>query len=305
MDPGTLTPQTFTVADTFTGNAINGMVQVDPTGTSASFVPQPNLPVGRNFLVQLHTTIEDQSGNSLTSTGGDGFGFTTSFTADTTAPQVVGMSPSNGATGVPLNSLVVLQFSKPLNVISVSQGLQVQAGGQTVPGAIALSASNQLVTFTPTGGLAANTTYTISITSEITNVGGLALANPQTFSLTTGTASDTTTPSVATVAPQDAATGVPTNGVVQLQFSKPIDPFTVTNATLQVLAGNTIVPGAISVSSDGQSATFTPSGPLSAFTIYDMEATNGITIRKATRWHSLNRGLRRAPQRPARHRRCN
>ncbi len=277
MDPGTLTPQTFTVADTFTGNAINGMVQVDPTGTSASFVPQPNLPVGRNFLVQLHTTIEDQSGNSLTSTGGDGFGFTTSFTADTTAPQVVGMSPSNGATGVPLNSLVVLQFSKPLNVISVSQGLQVQAGGQTVPGAIALSASNQLVTFTPTGGLAANTTYTISITSEITNVGGLALANPQTFSLTTGTASDTTTPSVATVAPQDAATGVPTNGVVQLQFSKPIDPFTVTNATLQVLAGNTIVPGAISVSSDGQSATFTPSGPLSAFTIYDMEATNGIT----------------------------
>ena len=278
MDPGTLTPQTFTVADTFTGNAINGMVQVDPTGTTASFVPQPNLPVGRTFLVQLHTTIEDQAGNSLTSTGADTFSFTTSFTADTTAPQVVGMSPSNGATGVPLNSLIVLQFSKPLDVISVSQGLQVQVGGQAVPGAIALSSGNQLVTFTPTGGLAANTTYTISLTSQIADVGGLALANPQSFSLTTGAATDATTPSVATVSPQNSATGVPVNGIVQVEFSKTVDPFTVTTATLQVLVGNnSIVPGTISVSSDGLTATFTPSVTLSAFTIYQVEATTGIT----------------------------
>lgn len=278
MDPGTLTPQTFTVADTFTGKAINGMVQVDPTGTTASFVPQPNLAVGRTFLVQLHTTIDDQAGNSLTSTGADTFSFTTSFSADTTAPQVVGMSPSNGAAGVPLNSLIVLQFSKPLDVISVSQGLKVQAGGQMVPGAIALSSGNQLVTFMPTGGLGANTTYTISITSQITDVGGLALSNPQSFSLTTGAATDATTPSVATVSPQNAATGVPVNGIVQVQFSKAVDPFTVTTASLQALVGsNTVVPGTISVSNDGLTATFTPSSTLSAFTLYQVEATTGIT----------------------------
>jgi RHS repeat-associated protein len=276
MDPATLTLQDFTVTDDVTGTLVPGMIQVDPTGTTASFVPQGFLGVGRTFGVNLNSSlIDDSSGNSNSSLYS--FTFTTSFTADTTAPQMLGMSPTNGATAVPLNALIVLEFSKPLDVMSVSNGLQVESGGQPVAGAIALSNSNQQITFTPLSALAANTTYSVVTTSQITDIGGLALANPGTFSLTTGTITDTTTPSVTSVSPSNTETGVPTNGVVQLQFSKPVDPWTVTSATFQVTYATGVpIPGTVSVSTNGQTATFTPSTPLNSFTTYYVQPTSGI-----------------------------
>ena len=277
MDPATLTLQDFTVLDGVTGNTVPGMIQVDPTGTTASFIPQGYLAVGRAFSVSLNSSlIDDSSGNSLNPSGAY-FTFTTSFTADTTAPQMLGMSPANGATAVPLNALIVLEFSKPLDVLTVSNGLQVESGGQPVAGAIALSNGNQQITFTPQGGLAASTTYTVVTTSQITDVGGLALANPGTFSLTTGTVTDATTPSVTSVSPSATQTGVPVNAVVQLHFSKPVDPFTVTPATFPITYGtNGVLAGTVAVSTDGQTATFTPSAQLNSFTTYYVEATGGI-----------------------------
>jgi len=274
MDPSTLTLQDFTVTDDVTGNLVPGMIQVDPTGTTASFVPQGFLGVGRTFGVEL-SSCKDSSGNSLGSN--TNFTFTTSFTPDTTAPQMLGMSPSNGATTVALNALIVLEFSKPLDVMGVSNGLQVKSGGQPIQGAIALSNSNEQLTFTPLGGLTANTTYTIVTTSQITDVGGLALANPGTLSLTTGTVTDTTTPSVTSVSPSINQTGVPVNAIVQLHFSKPVDPWTITTATFQITyATGAPIPGTVLVSSNGQTATFTPGGQLNSFSTYYVQATFGI-----------------------------
>jgi RHS repeat-associated protein len=276
MDPATLTPQSFGVTDPVTG-PVAGTVEVDATGTIASFVPQVYLAVGRTYGVGLATNlVEDSSGNYLAG-GNTGFDFTTAFAADTTPPQIVATSPVNGATAVPQNALMVLAFSKPLNVISVSNGVQVQAGGQNIGGAIALSNSSQEVTFTPSGGLAANTAYTVTTTSEITDVGGLALSNPGSFTLTTGNTNDNTTPTVVSVSPTNLETEVPTNAVVQLQFSKSIDPLTVTSSTFQMTYGtNGVVSGTISVSADDLTATFTPSGPLQAFTSYYVQVSSGI-----------------------------
>jgi hypothetical protein len=278
MDPATFTLHSFTVTDDVTGNLVPGIIQVDATGTTASFIPQGFLAVGRTFAVNLESypAIDDSSGNSLNPSGA-AFNFTTSFTADTTAPQMLGMSPANGATAVPLNALIVLEFSKPLDVIGASNGLQVKSGGQPIQGAIALSNSNQQLTFTPLGGLTANTTYTIVTTSQITDVGGLALANPGTLSLTTGTVTDTTTPSVTSVSPSINQTGVPVNAIVQLHFSKPVDPWTITTATFQITyPTGAPIPGTVLVSSNGQTATFTPGGQLNSFSTYYVQATFGI-----------------------------
>ena len=147
MDPSTLTPQSFTVTDPIEGH-VSGLIQVDPTGTTASFIPQGFLAVGRTFSVNVSSIAEDYAGNSVQGNG-TSFTFATAFTADTTAPRMVGTSPSSGSTAVPLNALIILEFSKPIDVISVSKGLSVVSDGQPVPGAIALSNSNQQVTFTP------------------------------------------------------------------------------------------------------------------------------------------------------------
>jgi YD repeat-containing protein len=227
----------------------------------------------------MSSTIKDSSGNAL---GGSGtsFSFTTAFAPDTTAPQVLGVSPTNGATAVPLNALVVLTFSKPLDPVSVSTGFQVEDAGQPVAGGMALSNGNQQITFTPQGGLAANTTYTVVVPAQITDVGGLALANPATFTFVSGTATDATTPSVTLVSPGNYAVGLPTNGEVQIQFNKPIDPLTVTSTTFQVSPNGSGIPaavGTISVSPNGQTATFSPSAPLDSATLYVVVASNGIT----------------------------
>jgi len=64
---------------------------------------------------------------------------------------------------------------------------------------------------------------------------------------------------------------VPTNTAVELKFSKRIDQLTVTNSTFFInpRTGSTVfVPGTISVSADGLSVVFTPTGPLVPGTNY-------------------------------------
>ena len=281
MDPATLMPtsQSFEITDDVSGLLVSGTVDVDPTGTLATFVPQQALGVDRQFQVTLSSTIQDASGNGLSGSG-TSFSFTTAFAPDTTSPQVLGVSPANGASAVPVNALVVLTFSKPLDPISVTTAFQVESAGQPVAGGIALSNGNQQITFTPQGGLAANTTYTVAVPAQITDVGGLALSNPATYSFVTGSATDSTTPSVTLVSPANYAVGLSTNGEVQLQFSKPINPLTVTSTTFEVSPNGSGIPpavGTISVSANGQTATFSPSAPLDSATLYVVQASSGIT----------------------------
>jgi len=220
------TSQSFNVTDDVSGQLVSGTVQVDPTGTIATFVPQQALAVDHQFQVTLSSTTQDSSGNGLSGSG-TSFSFTTAFAPDTTSPRVLGVSPANGATAVPTNALVVLTFSKPLDPISVTTSFQVESAGQPVAGGIALSNGNEQITFTPQGGLAGNTTYSVVVPAQITDVGGLALSNPATYTFVTGSATDSSTPTVTLVSPANYAVGLPTNGEVQLQFSKPINPLTV------------------------------------------------------------------------------
>ncbi len=287
MDPATLTPQDFIITDEVTGNSVPGMVQVDPTGTIVSFVPQGFLGVGRTFSVELESwLITDSSGNNLTGSG-TYFAFTASFAADSTGPQLLGSFPANAGTSVPLNAVIVLEFNKPLDVISVSNGLEVQAAGQFIAGAIAVSGSNQRVTFTPMGGLAPNTSYTVTTTSQITDVGGLSLTDPGSFSFITGSVNDNTTLSVTSVSPSNNESGVPVNTIVQLQFNKAVDPWTVTPATLQLTSGTSApFAGTVSVSPDGLMATFTPSQQLSSFTDYYITASGISDMEGNLIWNS-------------------
>ncbi|HKV91756.1 MAG TPA: Ig-like domain-containing protein [Candidatus Angelobacter sp.] len=274
VDPSSLTAQTFQIFDSQTGQRVPGMLQVDASGFTASFVPQALYPVGRTMIVELNGVLDLTENHFPFSE----FFFTTGFAPETQGPAVVAVSPANGAAGVPVNSQVVAQFSEPLSVITATTGFQVLQGGTQVLGAIALSNGNTQLTFTPVSPLSPNTLYTISVTSQITDVAENPLSNPGTFTFMTGAVADNTTPTVTTVSPANGATGVPTNAVIQLQFSKRVDALTVSTADFVVAPSATSipVPGTIAVSADGLTATFTPSAPLNPSTNYFMEATGGI-----------------------------
>ncbi len=183
VDPASLTPQTFYLVDSVSGKTWPGMLQVDPSGFTASFVPQTPFSAGRLYYVYLTSGILDITQNNFT---GAFFEFTTGFGPQTQGPQLLGLSPQKNATGAPLNSLVVAQFNEPISVISATTGLQLQQGGTPLPGAIALSNGNTLLTFTPVAALNPSTVYTIAVTNQITDVAENPLMNPGSFTFTTG-----------------------------------------------------------------------------------------------------------------------
>jgi hypothetical protein len=69
-----------------------------------------------------------------------------------------------------------------------------------------------------------------------------------------------------------------TNALIQVQFSKRVDPLTVNTSDFEVLlqGASVPIPGTISVSADGQTATFTPSSPLNPSTGYFINVSSSI-----------------------------
>jgi hypothetical protein len=128
--------------------------------------------------------------------------------------------------------------------------------------------------FIPASNLAYNTVYTVTITTGVKDLAGNALAAPYTLSWTTGTAPDTTAPTVNSAIPTNLATGVATNSAITAVFSEMLDPLTITNVTFTLKQGTAPVSGTVNYA--GVTATFTPSSSLAASTVYTATITTVV-----------------------------
>ena len=227
--------------------------------------------------------LRDLAGNS----GFYSFSFTTGTTADTTAPQVMGVSPGDGFADVPINAKVTILFDEPIQPLSIDQVTLTGTGPVEVNRA--LLNANRLLILTPRVPLAANTLHSLDI-NGVRDLAGNTLVSPITTSFTTGAEADLRSPTVTTVTPANTATGVPTTTTVEIRFSEPIDRNSVGLSEFQLLNPSfTPVAGTIVVAADALSATFTPSSPLApsgvhrprAFNILDL-AGNVITFFQST-----------------------
>ena len=77
IDPASMTPASFSIVDYSTGLPVSGTIQVDPSGLTAAFVPDPALPIGRTFHTDFSTAIKDVAGNNLPSL--QSFSFSTGY----------------------------------------------------------------------------------------------------------------------------------------------------------------------------------------------------------------------------------
>jgi hypothetical protein len=277
IDPGTVNNNTLFIQDDFTFQQVAGTATVSADGRTISFLPSAPLAVSRTFSVFFaFRGITDLSGNQVDCSVLCNYSFTTGTTTDVAGPGVVGVSPVDGLTGVPINAQVVVGFNEPVDALTINQ-VTLSGGGGTVNVIRRLSNADQTLTLAPVVPLNANTTYTVSVTG-VQDLSGNALIAPLTTSFTTGAGADLTPPTVATVSPANGAGGVPTNTLIQLQFSKRVDSLTVSTADFLVFPQATFipVPGTVSVSADGLTATFTPNPPLKPSTGYFVESTGGI-----------------------------
>ena len=253
-----------------------GTVSVSSSTTAtATLTIDPAAALGaRNITVETNAQVLNVNA-----------GFTVQNTT-TTPPVLVTISPVNGATGVPLNTAVTMQFSEPLNrttvgtndVILVDSVLQGGTCGVTsgVSGSVTVDASGRVVTFLPSQVLAVGRLYYVCLNyaGVIKDPSGNLLAYTST-SFTTGYAPDTSGPSFLISSILNGDSTVPTNAPVILAFDKPIDPLT-TPFGFQVMTGGNPVSGKYGYTPDYRQITFTPTSALSPATTYTASYTSTL-----------------------------
>lgn len=117
--------------------------------------------------------------------------FFTSCSSDSTtsaavAPTVALTSPSTNATSVALNKVISVNFSKEMDASSINTStFTLKKAGVAVAGAV--SYSGMTATFTPAAVLAANSLYTVTVTTGIKSTDQVALATSTEWTFTTTT----------------------------------------------------------------------------------------------------------------------
>jgi hypothetical protein len=108
-----------------------------------------------------------------------------------TPPTATAVNPINGQTSVPTDSAVTFSFNEPVQSGTISFTLTAP-GAASVPGTLSYNSANDTATFVPSGGLtggtgplAANTTYTATVSGAKSVATGTPMPGTDTWSFTT------------------------------------------------------------------------------------------------------------------------
>ncbi len=275
---------TFTLAVAH-GAAVGGTVSYVAAANTATFTPAVNLLPSTQYTATIDTSAISAGGNALASNYV--WSFTTGLIPDTTPPTVTITVPASAATDVPTNQIITATFSEAMDpaTITASGTFTVAVagvGGAAVRGTVTYLGS--IATFTPLANLAASTQYTATITNAATDLADNALvagAVPNPWSFTTGTAPDTTPPTITLTSPADGGTNVALNSAVNATFSEAMDPATILALGTYTLAvagpDGASVAGTVTYDVATDIATFTPAANLTASTQYTATITTAAT----------------------------
>ena len=198
---------------------------------------------------------------------------------DNTPPTVTSTTPAGGATGVAASSVIKATFSEKIlgTTVTTSTFILKSNAGASITGQV--TSDGLTATFTPSSQVAYSTSYTATLSPSITNSVKDLAGNPlavKSWSFTTAAQSDNTPPAVTSTTPAGGATGVAASSVIKATFSEKILGTTVTTSTF-ILKSNAGASITGQVTSDGLTATFTPSSQLAYSTSYTATIKGGST----------------------------
>ena len=99
---------------------------------------------------------------------------------DSTRPTILSVSPSDGATGIPITTSITATFSEAMNPTSINDTTFTIAGA-----AGSVSYADTTATLTPSADLAYGTTYTATVTTGVKDATGNSMAADYIWSFTT------------------------------------------------------------------------------------------------------------------------
>jgi hypothetical protein len=235
------------------------------------------LPFSTTFTVVVNPDVTDLAGNHLAAP------FSTTFT---TAPQpvvarpsVTAMRPANGATGVPLNAPITFFMSAPMNAATItSSTLLISQNGVLLPGgAISVTGNNQDVEYTPpAAGFTPGALIQVFFTSGAQDANGNSLYNFQSqFSIAADYSVAPPTP--LSYYPCRYCSNNDTTTVIDILFSKPLNPATLTGNIYVKDNNNNLVPTSAPVLADGgRLLLIKPTSPLKPNTYDYVYLTTGL-----------------------------
>jgi hypothetical protein len=185
MKASTIDSTTFTLKQDST--IVKGSVSY--SGSTATFTPAANLKAGLVYTATITAGAKNEEGTALkdkyswrftTATGG----------VDQAAPTIISVAPADKAIAVALNSTAIINFSKPMDPLTINATtVTLKQGTIAVTGTVAYSGTT--ATFTPSASLVANTVYTGTITTGAKDLAGNAITVNKVWSFTTAATAPT------------------------------------------------------------------------------------------------------------------
>ncbi len=182
-------------------------------------IEHSGLPEGTEITVTIGVGLTDVAGNALAAA------VTSSFWTETSVFTLLWSSPEDGATDVVRTSMIMLQFSRDVDMTTVENGVSVSPGPMaTVYPVTFTDLGDGLVRLDPDDPLPATTAIRVDISPTVESSYGAAIDQAHTVDFTTGEDLDTTPPQLLSLEPADGSVMDPDIGFLRLTFDEPIDP---------------------------------------------------------------------------------
>jgi hypothetical protein len=285
MTPATMNASTFTLTTGSGGTSVGGAVTYNSATNIVTLTPTSYLASGTPYSATITNGVTNLSGTAMAANFG--WTFKTGAAPAVTPPTVISTipvteTPPATATDVPVNQVITATFSEAMNDTTINTGTftltyaPTPTTVQTVQGVVSYIAGSNTAIFTPTSNLAANTTYTATVTKGVADLAGNNMVNNYVWNFTTAAAAVSTPPTVVSTTP--TGTAVCYNATIGATFSMAMNATTFNATTFAVTAPSGPVTGIFSLDLTGTIITFTPASNLAPSTIYTVTMiTPGVT----------------------------
>jgi hypothetical protein len=246
----------------------NTTVSRSSDGLALSLTLPGLLSANTSYTIQVAPgAFTDSDGNAVSAFSST---FTTSVSglSDTSNGGVSLTDPSPGSTGVALNKVITVTFSKPFNPNSLVQDSFVLCIANNcsnrIAGTVAIVDANHL-SFTPASNLPPGSTISVYV-SNVTDLAGNNFNNPSLYNatFTTAAVADNTPPAVTNMTPANGATGVGPFATVALTFNKSLDQNTVNTSNFALYQGSSNLGASVSISADRRTVYLSVTLPFNA-----------------------------------------
>ncbi len=246
-------------------------VELEGETNAILFYPEEVLNYNTLYTLYITTVVTDLKGNHLSAMYQSSF---TTGAGDTNPPAIIGIIPSNGATGVFVDDRIVVSFSEPMEKQTVQNSFSINPN---IAYTLTWDNENKTVTVSHSSSFTEGAIYNIAVSTGAKDMSGNALGNIFSSSFRVVPAAP---PAIKYLEPgQTMTSGITAKTPVVADFSEPIKTATVNETTFKLLKGGangTPVTGNFEFLNENSRVVFRPGADLDFNQKYTVILTTGI-----------------------------